>query len=296
MLDGTDVGRRRAYPRLPRPVREIRDKAAAKLRVTVSRLPTAAQAKRKARKVLRRAAEGELPVLEHMLAVRLDLRWAPEFTQQYGISSDGKVATRTAGLDPWAAGLLLPTSGCLSFVMHVERLHVAGRCCVGVCDAEARVAWGLHVQSGRLLRWTRDGNGKVCSVGAGEGADWPERGNGMIVTPPTGTHAVAAVDAGSTSITPLEGSEALLIEVLLDPACGSLGFRVNGGAPRPALRGLPCAAMRPWARLMHTDDQVRLEASAGLMRAILPNSPASAALSTSCLDHRIRTKVAPHRV
>lgn len=182
-----------------------------------------------------------VPVAERK-APSLQLRWQRDKTHRYNISDDGTQLTRVAGLEPWAAGTPLPVWGTFSFVVHVEQATSAGRFCIGVCDEECSVAWGLHLQSGRLLRVTRDGDGKV-------------------------RNALGAADKNGSRIA-TERSSCMAIECIIDADGGNLKFRINGGPERHALSNLPQSTrLRPWARLVQRGDTVRLEPGFGWMPA-----------------------------
>jgi hypothetical protein len=205
------------------------------------------------RRVLRQAP-GELPQpstsRRRLPRQLIHLAWDSSLTQSHRVTH-GDLLVRESGLDAWAAGSLLPPSGKCSFVLRVEqRDGRVGRACIGVCDADSRVGWGLHMQSGRLLRWTRDSDGKVRS-GAQSGPQPASFG--------WATHQMYGVSE------PAGGSKGVVdVEVGVDHDAGTLVFSINGESPVIALRGLPRAPMRPWARLMSVDDRAQLSQGTGV--------------------------------
>jgi hypothetical protein len=183
------------------------------------------------------------------------LRWMPPPALQcHSTSGDGRQLIRSAGADPWAAAGALPSSGRSGCVMQVDHVaHSSGLLCVGVCDADATHAWGLHLQSGRLLRQRRDASGRVL---VGDGAPPPGFPDGH------GTRVLVAPPAALRGAT---------IEVLLDADAGTLSFRLGSGDAALALRGLPRAPLRPWARLVSVSDRLSLAGpreQAGSRRAV----------------------------
>ena len=233
--------------RLRVPAGELSAKMVRQARRTAS-MPTALRTG--VRRAVRRVAAGESPIAHDSTC--FELRWAPEYTNKYRISADGRRLVRVAGMDAWAVGSLLPVTGTCSFRVRVDqRSGRAGRCCIGVCDAGGSLAYGLHVQSGLLMLWTRDSTGKVRS-GEREAPlpGWPTRVNTRVCPPSEGMVGDA------------HGDEAGVIscECFLDLNQGLLGFCVNGGPSRQALSGLPLGcALRPWARVVHADDELKLE-------------------------------------
>ena len=64
---------------------------------------------------------------------------------------------------------------------------------------------------------------------------------------------------------PAGGSKGVVdVEVGVDHDAGTLVFSINGESPVIALRGLPRAPMRPWARLMSVDDRAQLSQGTGV--------------------------------
>ena len=246
-----------ARRRWARPLRAIRYQVLLQARKSSQRLPPIRELPgligRRMRRVLRQApGEWSQPSTSRRRLPRqlIHLAWDSSLTQRHRVTH-GDLIVRESGLDAWAAGSLLPPSGKCSFVLRVEqRDGRAGRACIGVCDADSRVGWGLHMQSGRLLRWTRDSDGKVRS-GAQSGSQ--PAGLGWA------THQMHGVSE------PAGGSEGVVdVEVGVDHDAGTLVFSINGEPPVIALRGLPRAPMRPWARLMSVDDRAQLSQGTGV--------------------------------
>ena len=238
-------------PRRLRPLLELRDKAVRHARSSKHAV------RRRVRTMARKAAKGEspLPPLKSSGSAKCELRWDASLTHHYRIGLDGHELTRLAGMHPWAAGPLLPTTGGeVSFVLRILRASDASRCSVGVCDGEARLAWALHAGSGRLVCWSRESNGIVQSrpppTGDGlPGPSWAESANGRVIV-------------GERERPAAHSTESLAIECVLDQHAGTIFFCVNGGPLHEAMRGLPKGvALRPWLRMMHADDQARLEPS-----------------------------------
>lgn len=246
-----------ARRRWARPLREIRDQVLLQARKSAHRLPPIRELPgligRRMRRVLRQApGESPQPSTSRRRLPRqlIHLAWDSSLTSRHRVTH-GDLLVRESGLDAWAAGSLLPPSGKCSFVLRVEqRDGRAGRACIGVCDADSRVGWGLHMQSGRLLRWTRDSDGKVRS-GAQSGPQPASFG--------WATHQMYGVSE------PAGGSKGVVdVEVGVDHDAGTLVFSINGESPVIALRGLPRAPMRPWARLMSVDDRAQLSQGTGV--------------------------------
>ena len=234
-------------------LRELQMRARESALRVAQRIPEPHQARMVLKSALRRAAAGRPPIARP--SAQLDpFRWQHDCSSRYSILREGRVLQRLPGVDPWAAAGVLPRHGVVSFKVVVERAKTGldgpgakPRVCVGVCDAANTVAWGLHVQSGRLLRWTRDA--ETGQVSAGDGFDgdarWPN-GNGMRVMQADGKKSTGG----------------LTVECVLDADAGALIFGVNGGEQRHALPAgsLPHGReLRPWVRLVCADDQVRLE-------------------------------------
>jgi hypothetical protein len=238
-------------------LREIRDQVLLQARKSAHSLPPIRELPgligRRMRRVLRQAP-GKLPQpstsRRRLPRQLIHLAWESSLTSRHRVTH-GDLLVRESGLDAWAAGSLLPPSGKCSFVLRVEqRDGRAGRACIGVCDADSRVGWGLHMQSGRLLRWTRDSDGKVRS-GAQSGPQPASFG--------WATHQMYGVSE------PAGGSKGVVdVEVGVDHDAGTLVFSINGESPVIALRGLPRAPMRPWARLMSVDDRAQLSQGTGV--------------------------------
>ena len=182
--------------------------------------------------------------------------WKQELSSSHVVSNYGQILTRVvvAGSDDaWAAGSLLPTSGCTYWRVRVARKqHEGGLLCIGVCDADSSCGWGLHLGSGRLLRFIRNvATGHVDTIDVGPPPiGLPDmRGRKMIVDPETG-------DATRVQ-GPIEGA---ILTCSFDADGGTFSIAVNGGVSQIALRSLPKrVALRPWARLAHATDQVEIE-------------------------------------
>jgi hypothetical protein len=136
-----------------------------------------------------------------------------------------------------------------------------------VCDETNSVAWGLHVGSGRLFRYTRGEDGAVLVCGLPPPAGFPDGHGTRVLANPTGVKSV---------------------ECTLDTDAGTLAFSVNMGASLLALRGFPrCASMRPWARMACSGGRVRLEAGGARARSITaPVKTLGRAAATACVAPR----------
>ena len=180
--------------------------------------------------------------------------WKQELCHSHVVSNYGHVLTRIPGSDEaWAAGALLPMHGSTFWKVRVaQKRREGGLLCIGVCDADSTCGWGLHLGSGRLLRFTRNGSsGHVDTIDVGPPPKGlPDmRGRKMIVDSDTG-EAVRVQGA-------IQGS---VLTCGLDADGGTFSISVNGSAARVALSCLPKrCALRPWARLAHATDQVEIE-------------------------------------
>ena len=182
--------------------------------------------------------------------------WQQDVTQQHAVSDDGRFLTRSHALvgrdDAWAAGSLLPASGTTWWRVAISRkVQSGGLLCVGICDADCSVAWGLHLESGRLLRLARDptsGHVQTFNLPAPPDGLPDGRGQKILADPICGTLGMQGPIAGS------------VVACGIDAAKGTFAISVNGGAARDALRQLPAnVAFRPWARLAHAHDRAEIE-------------------------------------
>ena len=185
-------------------------------------------------------------VLSPMLSK--DVILANEFT----VRAHSQVLKRNA----WACSGILPTAGRWCWTVRCWWTNEAAFC-LGVCTADGRCAWGLHVGRGHMRRWSRDANGKVGGAPTPKG--FP---NGHL-------KHVLYYDDGAKFGFEREPAEMLTlcpIDVVFDADAGTLGYRVHqwgvdGGPGRlhAALSGFPRGeALRPWMRLGGSQDRLTL--------------------------------------
>jgi len=114
--------------------------------------------------------------------------------------------------------------------------------CVGVSNAEASVAWGLHLGSGQMRRWSRNAAGQVCGVPTPAG--FPNGHRKQVLFDESGRPR----DLGDVC------TSGRVIDVVFDSDAGTLGFRIDRGPLLPGLSGFPKqVSMRPFVRIGESD-------------------------------------------
>ena len=246
------------------PLRELRDAA---LRAGKRRVASTASAFRSRRQeafslMRAKAAEPMRPLRtmppspERSLQMQeRGLAWRSDLTHQHECRDGGReVVFRSIGGssdEAWAAGNLLP-DGTFAFAVRVAcaQRSTGGLCCIGVCDADSLVAWGVHLGSGRLFRCQRvAATGRVVNGGPPFSPGFPD-GHGTRVVDEAAI--VAALDSSAGSVQ---------VVCVVDSATQTLSIGLHGDEPRVALRNLPHGvSLRPWARLAHSHERATLEA------------------------------------
>ena len=113
--------------------------------------------------------------------------------------------------------------------------------CVGVSNAEASVAWGLHLGSGQMRRWSRNAAGQVCGVPTPAG--FPNGHRKQVLFDESGRPR----DLGDVC------TSGRVIDVVFDSDAGTLGFRIDRGPLLPGLSGFPKQVLRPFVRIGESD-------------------------------------------
>ena len=232
-----------AHPKLRRRLHDLRDRTVLKALLIRTRYRRRMATNARQQHVMTQSARPEHPE-----------GWRQELCQSHVVSRYGHMLTRIAGSDDaWAAGSLLPNVGSTCWHVRIAcKQREGGLLCIGVCDADSTCGWGLHLGSGRLLRFTRDGaTGLVETIDVGPPPPGlPDmRGRKIILDPETG------------NATRMQGAlQGAILTCRFDAECGTFSISVNGSASRVALDSLPKrVALRPWARLAHVADQVEVE-------------------------------------
>ena len=83
------------------------------------------------------------------------------------MSNHGRTITvvgRSADVELWAMGGLLPRTGASTWAVRVDhsRSNDGNGLWVGVCDAAARCSWGLFLLSGRMRCASQDADGRLA--------------------------------------------------------------------------------------------------------------------------------------
>ena len=85
----------------------------------------------------------------------LQLTWLPEHTSGYK-RAEPQTVGGGGSLGAWAACRPLPTSGCHSWDVAIDRCFMDRGCLViGVCDEESTCGWGLMPANGEIWRQRR---------------------------------------------------------------------------------------------------------------------------------------------
>jgi hypothetical protein len=207
------------------------------------------------------------------LASKRRLCWDPDLTRKHEISEWGLTLTVGAIFErtdpePWAAGDLLPTTGCSSWKVRVEnsRRDDGNGIWIGVCDASVCTSWAVFLYSGRLRRMCRDSSGKL---------DYDAEPRHDL---PNGNYKVVMKNEDGRPFSLRGRAKGVVVEVVVDHDSGSLGFRVNGGQYLEALplldKPFPCGTpLRPYASCYYPGDSVSF-ATAVLRVSSAGQSPA----------------------
>jgi len=203
------------------------------------------------------------------LAEARRLRWRVSDDWRWRVSNHGRTITvvgRSADVELWATGGLLPRTGASTWAVRVDhsRSNDGNGLWVGVCDTAARCSWGLFLLSGRMRCASQDADGRL-DFGAAPPDGYP-----------SGTYK-RVLQSGCLA---RAGAAGAVVEVTLDHDAGSLSFRVNGGQRLQALplrdedlrrhargredqpRAFPTgAALRPYASCYYPGDQLSFAAA-----------------------------------
>lgn len=171
------------------------------------------------------------------------LRWDAERTVGHVTTNDGMTLTRLGGRwkRAWAIGTVLPPGRCRWRVRIDRCAQNEGVMCIGVCDAEARHAYGLAPYSGTLSCLSRDSAGAEVYANA-----CPPREYEAC----TFTKRLLHQD--------LRGrSHGAVVEITVDSEEGTVHIGLRGRPAVCAIAGLPAGLrLRPWARLFDVGDRI----------------------------------------
>ena len=184
------------------------------------------------------------PLLSLTRAER-SLVWNRDETIGHVVTGNGgRTLTRLGGrwTKSWAAMGLLPTAGRMRWRVRIDRCAAnEGVMCIGVCDRDAKHAYGLAPFSGQLSCLSRKKNGDT--IIANECA--PPQHSACTFTK-------RLMDGD------LRGrAHGAIVEITVDADRGTVHIRVNRGEAVCAIAGLePGVQLRPWARLFDVGDRI----------------------------------------